>query len=102
VTALALGLALILTGCMSADPALWIGYSRVTYAYGRIESRAELHCAPPVPADRGDVCAEAKRAQANIRAVVPIVEAELSKPRVDWAQVAQLIDLILKLSVLIP
>lgn len=94
--------ALALSGCMTADPALWIGYSRVTYAYGRIESRAELHCAAPIPADRADVCAEAKRVQTAVKAVVPIVEAELSKPRVDWAQVATLIDLILKLSVLIP
>lgn len=71
--------ALLLTGCASADPSMWLMYSKAAYMYGRIEAKAETHCVAPVSPDRADVCREAAATQQAVRTMAPLIQTELAK-----------------------
>lgn len=89
---------LLLAGCAAADPNAWRLYAKASYLYGRIEAKAETHCAPPVPPDRADVCREAAAAQQAVRTMAPTIEAELSKSAPDWTQIMKYVDIVFGLA----
>lgn len=89
---------LFLVGCPSADPNAWRLYAKAAYTYGRIEAKAESHCAPPLKADRVEVCKEAGRVQGEIKTLAPTIEAELAKNKPDWPRIMMYLDLVLGLA----
>ncbi len=91
-------LTLGLAGCTTAAPNVWLIYTKAAYTYGRIEAKAETHCAAPIPPDRAEVCREAARVQAQIQALTPVINAELSRNRPDWDRIMSYVDLILSLA----
>jgi len=94
----ALGLTLLLAGCASADPNLWLLYAKAAHTYGRIEAKAEQLCRTPIRADRLDFCEEAGRVQETVQTLTPIIQQELLKKKADWPTILKYVDVILGLA----
>lgn len=90
--------ALLLTGCASADPGAWTVYARASYFYGRIEAKTELVCTPPRNPALADFCREAAQTQKQVQTLAPTIEAELAKERVNWGELMKYLDLVLGLA----
>lgn len=94
--------ALVLVGCTSAPPGQWLMYAHANYAYGRIQAKAEAICAPSPMPGAGEFCAEAAKADTAVRTAAPLVEAELSRSRPDWAVIMKYVDIAIGLAGKIP
>lgn len=86
--------ALVLVGCASKPPAAWLMYSRANYLYGRVEALAEQACKQPAPKFQA-VCTEAASVQKEVKALNPVIQAELSKEEPDWDRIFQYLDLVI-------
>jgi hypothetical protein len=91
-------LGLLLVGCTTADPNLWLLYGKASYLYGRIEAKAETHCQVPIAPDRVDLCREAASTQQAVKTMAPLIQAELSKKEPDWSQIMKYVDLVFSLA----
>lgn len=96
--AVLLNMAVVVTGCASADPGAWQLYSRASYFYGRIEAKTELVCSPPRNPALADFCKEAAQTQKQVQTIAPTIEAELAKERVNWPEILKYLDLVLGLA----
>lgn len=83
---------LVLAGCTSARPPVWLLYADAKQAYGRMQVQFEILCDVITPENQR-ICTEASVVDQNIQLLEPGIRAELSKERPDWDKIMQFVQL---------